>query len=78
MLEISVIIHEQMKPLGDGNEVCYVFTMGWLYNEELLDLFSLPGIIGVIKSRRMGWAGEEKCSQDFSWKTCSDTAWKTR
>jgi hypothetical protein len=27
-----------------------------LHNEELYDLFSLPNIIGVIKSRMMGWA----------------------
>jgi hypothetical protein len=47
-----------MKPLGGGNKVCYIFIMGWLYNAELCDLFSLPDVIGVIKSRRMGW--EEK------------------
>jgi hypothetical protein len=28
-----------------------------LYNEELNDLYSLPNIIRVIKSRRMRWAG---------------------
>jgi len=28
-----------------------------LYNEELNDLYSLPNIIRVIKSRRMKWAG---------------------
>jgi hypothetical protein len=27
-----------------------------LYNEELIDLYSSPNIIRVIKSRRMGWA----------------------
>jgi len=27
-----------------------------LHNEELLDLYSSPNIIRVIKSRRMGWA----------------------
>ena len=25
--------------------------------KELSDLYSLPNIIGVVKSRRMGWAG---------------------
>jgi hypothetical protein len=28
-----------------------------LHNEELIDLYSSPNIIRVIKSRRMGWAG---------------------
>jgi hypothetical protein len=28
-----------------------------LHNEELNDLYSLPNIVGVVKSRRMGWAG---------------------
>jgi hypothetical protein len=28
-----------------------------LHNEELRDLYSSPGIIGIIKSRRMRWAG---------------------
>jgi len=28
-----------------------------LYNEELNDLYSLPNIVQVIKSRRMRWAG---------------------
>jgi hypothetical protein len=32
---------------------------GWrkLHNEELRDLYSLPSIITMIKSRRMRWAG---------------------
>jgi len=28
-----------------------------LYNEELRDLYSLPSIVRVVKSRRMRWAG---------------------
>jgi hypothetical protein len=32
---------------------------GWrkLHNEELRNLYSLPSIIKIIKSRRMRWAG---------------------
>ena len=28
-----------------------------LHNEELNDLYSLPNIVQVVKSRRMSWAG---------------------
>jgi hypothetical protein len=28
-----------------------------LHNEELKDLYSLPNIVRVVKSRRMRWAG---------------------
>jgi hypothetical protein len=32
---------------------------GWrkLHNEELLDIYSSPSIIKIMKSRRMRWAG---------------------
>jgi hypothetical protein len=45
-------------------------TREWrkLHNEELLNLYSSPSIIRIIKSRRMRWAGhvtqnggEEEC-----------------
>jgi hypothetical protein len=29
-----------------------------LHNEELNDLYSLPNIVRVVKSRRMRWAGD--------------------
>jgi hypothetical protein len=29
-----------------------------LHNEELNDLYSLPNIVRVVKSKRMGWAGQ--------------------
>ena len=34
-------------------------TGGWrkLHNEELNELYSLPNIVRVVKSRRMRWAG---------------------
>jgi len=34
-------------------------TVKWreLHNEELSDLYSLPNIVRVVKSRRMRWAG---------------------
>jgi hypothetical protein len=28
-----------------------------LHNDELIDLYSLPNIVRVVKSRRMRWAG---------------------
>ena len=40
--------------------------MEWrrLQNEELNDLYSPSNIIGVIKSRRMRWAGNVACVSD--------------
>jgi len=32
-----------------------------LHNEEINDLYSLPNIVRVIKSRRMRWAGQVAC-----------------
>jgi len=32
-----------------------------LHNEELSDLYSLPNIVWVVKSRRMRWAGHVVC-----------------
>jgi hypothetical protein len=40
-----------------------VATGEWrkLHNEELRDLYSLPNIVRVVKSRRMRWAGHVAC-----------------
>jgi len=35
-----------------------------LHNEELNDLYFLPSIVRVIKSRRMRWAGHVACVRD--------------
>ena len=32
-----------------------------LHNEEISDLYSLPNILRVVKSRRMRWAGHVAC-----------------
>ena len=47
-----------------------------IHNEELNDLYSLPNIVRVIKSKRMRWAehvarmrGEERCIQGFDGET---------
>ena len=44
-----------------------------LHNEELRDLYSVPNIVRVVKSRRMRWAGHEgveRCAQGSSGETC--------
>jgi hypothetical protein len=47
-----------------------------LHNEELSDLYSLPNIMRVVKSRRMRWAGHvarlgggKRCAQGSGWET---------
>ena len=35
-----------------------------LHNEELNDLYCSPNIVGVIKSRRMRWAGHVACMEE--------------
>jgi hypothetical protein len=41
-------------------------TREWrkLHNEELIDLYSSPNIVRVIKSRRIRWAGHVACIGD--------------
>ena len=39
-----------------------------LHNEELNDLYSLPNIVRVVKSRRMRWAGHvARMGEDRDW-----------
>ena len=47
-----------------------------LHNEELSDLYSLPNVVQVVKSRRMRWVGHvarmgggERCAQVSGWQT---------
>ena len=47
-----------------------------LHDEELSDLYSLPNIVRVVKSRRMRWVGhvarmggEERCAESSGWET---------
>jgi hypothetical protein len=42
-------------------------TGGWrrLHNEELHNLYTSPGIIRVIKSRRLRWAGHVACKGEM-------------
>ena len=39
----------------------YIYIYFELHNEELNDLYSLPDIVRVVKSRRMRWAGHVAC-----------------
>jgi len=41
------------------NRIAHLEKGEWrkLHNEELSDLYSLPNIVWVVKSRRMRWAG---------------------
>jgi hypothetical protein len=56
-----------------------------LHNEELSDLYSLPNIVRVVKSRRMRWVGhvarmgrEELCT-GFWWGSLREkTTWETQ
>ena len=54
-----------------------------LHNEELNDLYSLPNIVRVVKSRKMRWAGHvarmgERRIQGFSRETRGkETTWET-
>ena len=47
-----------------------------LHNEELNDLYSLPNIVRVIKSRRMRWAGH--VARMGEGRGCIGSCWETR
>jgi hypothetical protein len=55
------VLWEILEPLRD--EV----TGGWrrLPNEELHNLYSPPNISGIIKSKRMRWAGHVMCISEM-------------
>jgi hypothetical protein len=63
----SLTIRAEQRPRVFGNRLLRtVFppksagvTGGWrkLHNDELRDLYSSPGVIRIIKSKRMRWAG---------------------
>ena len=62
----SLTLREEDRQRVFENRVLRIFgpkrddvTGEWrkLRNEELIDLYSSPDIVRVIKSRRMGWAG---------------------
>ena len=66
----SLTLREEGKLRVFENMVLRIFrlrrdevTGEWrrLHNEELNDLYSLPSIVRVIKSRRMRWAGHVAC-----------------
>jgi len=52
-----------------------------LHNEELRDLYSLPNIVRVVKSRRMRWAGhvarmgEGEVCTGFLWGNLREDRW---
>jgi hypothetical protein len=52
-------------------------TVEWrkLHNEELNDLYSLPNIVRVVKSRRMRWAGHVERMREE--RVCTGCWWET-
>ena len=52
---IFIFIALNTKPVSGFYKVVIFITK--LHNEELNDLYSLPNIVRVVKSRRMRWAG---------------------
>ena len=46
-----------------------------LHNEELSDLYSLPNILRVVKSRKMRWAGHVSLMGEGKWEGVVGTGW---
>ena len=63
------------RTFGPGREEV---TGEWrkLHNEELNDLYSLPNIVRVIKSRKMRWAGHVACVAEE--RGCIGSIWGNR
>jgi len=59
-------LREERRPRLFENRVLRsrMITGKWrkLHNEELIDLYSSPNIIRVMKSSRIRWAGHVKCN----------------
>ena len=54
--KMSFVLYEEVRCFGPKRDEV---TREWrkLHNEELSDVYSLPNIVRVVKSRRMRWAG---------------------
>jgi hypothetical protein len=50
------VLRRTFEPKREEDESCRK-----LHNDELHNLYSSPNIVGVIKSRRMRWAGQLAC-----------------
>jgi hypothetical protein len=61
LLPPEIIIRISWNPVHNPvsllSEISRLVTNVKLHNEELNDLYSLPNIVRVVKSRRMRWAG---------------------
>jgi hypothetical protein len=53
----NLLIHVINMIAATQNITLLILTHGKLRNDELSDLYSLPNIVRVVKSRRMRWAG---------------------
>jgi hypothetical protein len=56
---LSLTLSEEGVSEQGAEENIWTYEGGWrrLHNEELHNLYTSPGIIRVIKSRRVRWAG---------------------
>jgi len=56
-LRLRVFENRVLRRVFGSNRDEVTVEWGKLHNEELRDLYSLPNILRVVKSRRMRWAG---------------------